>query len=108
MLGFYDTEGCVTHTVLIGRKKCYDCGKFKNDKCHTHCETSDWPSILNACGFCSKTKARQLGFIDNAAYGFTERRVAANMVLYVWNKVRALQEDINSERVMLDHVITRG
>lgn len=82
-----DPEGWVTHTVLIGRKKCYDCGKFKNLQCHSHGIDPSWSGILATCGFCSKSEARRRGFEGVVSLGYTEKRVAANMILSVWRDV---------------------
>lgn len=87
MLGLNDPDGWVTHTVLINRKKCYDCGKFKNPNCHSVSENDSWPAIVEACGFCSRSEARRRGFEGTAPHGYSEKRVAANMVLSIWNKV---------------------
>jgi hypothetical protein len=88
LLGLYDTLGAATHTVLVGRKKCPDCGKFNNPECHTHADDDSWAGIIKACGFASKAEALRKGFTENAPWGYSEKRVAANMVISVWNKKR--------------------
>lgn len=89
LIGFYDKAGAVTHTVLIGRKKCYECGKFKNDVCHSHGDDPSWCGIIASAGFASKGEAKRKGFEGVAPYGFSENRVAANMILSVWNMKKA-------------------
>lgn len=78
-LALYDKEGWVTHTVVVGDGNNPDGDDF------TRSQTADLPTILAECGFCSKSEARRRGFSETIPYGYHERRVAANMVLSIWN-----------------------
>jgi hypothetical protein len=83
-LPLYDRHGWVTHTVVIG----YDQNPEGPDDPCTFSDDPTWPGILAACGFCTKSEARRRGFHGEASEGFSETRVAANIVLYVWRKAQ--------------------
>lgn len=75
-----DKEGWVTHTVVVGL---VENPEGPDDPCTFTCDPT-WPGILAACGFCTKSEAVRRGFAGEASMGFSEKRVAANMVLAVW------------------------
>lgn len=87
-LSFYDKHGWATHTVCVN---CDSNPEGENDPCTATIDQT-WAGIIAACGFCSKSEALRRGFNGEAPVGYSERRVAANMVLHVWRNWRAHED----------------